>query len=52
LSRQAVAPQTGNVFAHEHRTEGGPGRWGRASIGAAAGVSVLATVAALRWLRR
>jgi NAD(P)-dependent dehydrogenase (short-subunit alcohol dehydrogenase family) len=52
LSRAAVGPRTGNVFGHERRTEGGPGRWTRASVGAAAGVSVLATVAALRWLRR
>jgi len=51
LSRTAVGPRTGNVFAHERRTEGGPGRWSRATIGAAAGVSALATVAALRRLR-
>jgi NAD(P)-dependent dehydrogenase (short-subunit alcohol dehydrogenase family) len=52
LSRAAVAPQTGNVFGPERRIEGGPGRWGRVSIGAMLGVSALATVAAVRRLRR
>jgi len=52
LSREAVSPRTGNVFENQRRVEGGPGRWGRASIGAAAGVSVLAALAAVRKLRR
>lgn len=48
LSRERIAPHTGNVYAPEPRTEGGPGRWGRTSAGVLAGVSVLAAGAALR----
>jgi NAD(P)-dependent dehydrogenase (short-subunit alcohol dehydrogenase family) len=52
LSRRPVSPQTGNVFAPQVRVEGGPGRWGRTTVGAAVGVSALATLAAVRRIRR
>jgi short-subunit dehydrogenase len=52
LSRRRVAPRTGNVFTPQSRVEGGPGRWGRRSIGTAVGVSALAAVAAVRRVRR
>jgi NAD(P)-dependent dehydrogenase (short-subunit alcohol dehydrogenase family) len=46
LSRTAIGPQTGNVFASEHRSDGGPGRWGRGAVGAAVGASAAAVTAA------
>jgi short-subunit dehydrogenase len=52
LSRQETGPGTGNVFESAPRVEGGPGRWGRGSIGAALGVSAVAAAAAVRYLRR
>jgi NAD(P)-dependent dehydrogenase (short-subunit alcohol dehydrogenase family) len=52
LSRRRVAPQTGNVFTPQSRVDGGPGRWGRRSVGTAVGVSALAAMAAVRRIRR
>ena len=52
LSRRQVGPQTGNVFAHQVRVEGGSNRWGRKTIGAAVGVSALAAAVALRQIHR
>lgn len=52
LSRERIAPHTGNVFRPESRTAGGPARWGRGPIGALVGVSALAAGVALRQIRR
>ncbi|MCA2216135.1 SDR family NAD(P)-dependent oxidoreductase [Jidongwangia harbinensis] len=46
LSGTATGPENGNVFASAHRAEGGPGRWGRAAVGAALGASAAAVTAA------
>ena len=50
LSRRRVGPHAGNVFASRTRDDGGPARWGRPAVGAAAGVA--AGVAALTALAR
>ena len=56
LSRERVAPDTGNVFATAARHEGGPLRWGRLPVVAlAATATVLASstvVAGVRRIRR
>ncbi len=52
LSGDRIAPHTGNVFAPAPRTEGGPARWGRTSVGLLAGASALAAGVALRRIRR
>jgi NAD(P)-dependent dehydrogenase (short-subunit alcohol dehydrogenase family) len=46
LSRRAIGPDEGNVFQPAGRVEGGPGRWGRATVATAAG-AVVVTAAAL-----
>ncbi|WP_433363490.1 SDR family NAD(P)-dependent oxidoreductase [Actinoplanes sp. CA-142083] len=56
LSRQSVEPHDGNVFRPAARVEGGPGRWGRASVATAvlttAALATAATAAAAAaWLR-
>jgi NAD(P)-dependent dehydrogenase (short-subunit alcohol dehydrogenase family) len=53
LSRQAVEAHDGNVFRPAPRTEGGPGRWGRAKIATAA-LAAAGAVAGigLGWRRR
>ena len=52
LSRCATAPTAGNVFAPQHRVEGGVGRWSRAAVGAAAAGAAAVTGAAALALRR
>jgi hypothetical protein len=56
LSRQRVAPDSGNVFGPAARQEGGPLRWGRLPVVAlAATATVLASstvVAGVRRIRR
>ena len=53
LSRSRVAPDAGNVFGPAARTEGGPGRWGRAPIAAlAATATVLASTTVAVGVRR
>jgi NAD(P)-dependent dehydrogenase (short-subunit alcohol dehydrogenase family) len=53
LSRAAVAPTTGNVFASQRRVEGGSARWTRGAVGAAAaGAAAGLTGAAALALRR
>jgi NAD(P)-dependent dehydrogenase (short-subunit alcohol dehydrogenase family) len=52
LSRQAVGPQVGNVFAAQRRSQGGPGRWGRATVGAAAVAVVGLAAVAVRTFTR
>lgn len=52
LSRRRIAPHTGNVFASEPRVEGGPGRFGRVALGAAAAGLVALTGAAALGARR
>lgn len=42
LSRRAIAPHGGNVFGPRDRVEGGPGRWGRAPLAAAASLAFAA----------
>jgi NAD(P)-dependent dehydrogenase (short-subunit alcohol dehydrogenase family) len=52
LSRESVGPRVGNVFAAQHRTQGGRGRWGRATVGAAAlAVAGVAAVAVRSFTR-
>jgi NAD(P)-dependent dehydrogenase (short-subunit alcohol dehydrogenase family) len=49
LSRRAIEPGTGNVFAPQPRVESGPGRWSRVQVGvAAAGVAAAAALLARR----
>ena len=52
LSGDRIAPHTGNVFAPQGRTDGGPARWGRGPIGVLAGVSALAAGVTLRQMMR
>jgi NAD(P)-dependent dehydrogenase (short-subunit alcohol dehydrogenase family) len=52
LSRQAIGPQVGNVFAAQRRSQGGPGRWGRATVGAAAVAVVGLAAVAVRTFTR
>jgi short-subunit dehydrogenase len=51
LSRQATAPHDGNVFSPRPAIEGGPGRWTRAQLAAAA-VGTGAAVTAVALLAR
>ena len=50
LSRQEIVPHDGNVFASGPREEGGPLRWGRASVGLAALGAAGAVAAGVRAL--
>jgi NAD(P)-dependent dehydrogenase (short-subunit alcohol dehydrogenase family) len=53
LSRAATAPTAGNVFASQHRIEGGAARWSRGAVGVAvAGAAAVVTGAAALALRR
>jgi NAD(P)-dependent dehydrogenase (short-subunit alcohol dehydrogenase family) len=52
LSRVTTPPTTGNVFAPQHRVEGGAARWSRGVVGAAAGAAAALTGAAAVALRR
>jgi NAD(P)-dependent dehydrogenase (short-subunit alcohol dehydrogenase family) len=52
LSRSGTAPTTGNVFASQHRVEGGSARWGRGVVGAAVGGAAAVTGVAALALRR
>ena len=52
LSREVAVPTAGNVFAPQHRLDGGSGRWSRAAVGAAAaGAAAAVTGAAALGLR-
>lgn len=51
LSRQATGPHEGNVFTAHARTDGGPARWTRVQVGAAAATATaLLGLAVLRTL--
>lgn len=52
LSRRVVAPGPGNVFAARPRVEGGPGRWSRGTVVAAAATTMLAGATAVEVFRR
>jgi short-subunit dehydrogenase len=52
LSRRPAGPHDGNVFRPQERTEGGPGRWGRAQVAAAAAAAAGTAVTAAALLRR
>jgi NAD(P)-dependent dehydrogenase (short-subunit alcohol dehydrogenase family) len=53
LSRSVTAPTAGNVFAPQHRVEGGSARWSRAVVGGAvAGAAAAVTGAAALATRR
>jgi NAD(P)-dependent dehydrogenase (short-subunit alcohol dehydrogenase family) len=48
LSRQAIDPHDGNVFRSSPRVEGGPGRWGRATVATAA-LAAVTTAGVAAW---
>ncbi|GAB2587482.1 hypothetical protein Aab01nite_50100 [Paractinoplanes abujensis] len=52
LSRQPIEAHDGNVFGSRPRQEGGPGRWGRAVVGAAVVVPAAAVAVAAARIRR
>ncbi|GGQ56850.1 SDR family NAD(P)-dependent oxidoreductase [Couchioplanes azureus] len=52
LSRRPAPPQDGNVFASTRRVEGGPARYGRTAMGAAAAGALALSGAAALALRR
>ncbi len=51
LSRRPSPPKEGNVFRSQPRQEGGPGRWTRYQVGAAAAAAVLVAGASINRLR-